>query len=498
MSQKSIFFPRFSIIDDKLNCDFMENDLHDIEFILPNQTTADEFQMILPKEASDIKHYYKGWWVKTTDGIISKIKDYTGGNRICILEEKLVTAKSKGDCILLYKKSNSVIHFDEKNKKFILGFSPNEEMLSNKDEIENIDLSDLQVNSIDVNQNIQVHNGSIKILNESENFYTEGDVNIQKNLFIKKSIVLSDFDIKKEINNQYADFQIEKENDVIVSLKSNKSNSIQFSNNDNFFEIIQISDIFTLKSKDNTVLTAFENGNVSLGTLKNYSILTLPQNEKITLENNSGYLKIIGGDDDENSHITLYGKNSLYGNTVKIKAEDKIQLLTEKLEINNNIIIKNENVDIYQNVNINSNLQISKNLTVNENVYVSGKVYSDNTKIINNIEITKCDNCNIVSNDNSCIIELNEQLLLTFHISIVPLDENMCSFIELELPHKEFKCKSKKDVICHFSGYSNEDELNNIYNIIGYGNPGTKTAIIRFQPNSLDVHNISVWFRYSK
>jgi hypothetical protein len=494
MSQKSIFFPRVSIIDDKLNCDFIENDLHDIEFVLPNQTTADEFQMILPKEASDIKHYYKGWWVKTANGIISKIKDYTGGNRICILEEKLITGKSKGDCILLYKKSNSVIHFDEKNKKFILGFSPNEEMLFNKDEVKNIDLSDLQVNSIDINQNIQVHNGSIKILNDSENIYTEGDVNIQKNLFIKKSIVLSDF----EIDNQYADFQIEKENDVIISLKSNNSNSIQFSNNDNLFELIQISDVITLKSNDNTILTAFENGNVSLGTLKNYSILTLPQNQKITVEDNSGYLKLIGGNNDENSYITLYGKNSLHGNTIEIKAQEKIQVLTDKLQINDNIIIKNENVDIYQNVNINSNLQISKNLTVSENVYVSGKLYSDNTKIIDNIKITKNDNCNIVSIDNAYIIELNDQILLTFHISIVPLDENTCSFIELELPHKELNSSSKKDVICHFSGYSNEDELNNIYNIIGYSNPGTKNAVIRFQPNSLDVHNISVWFRYSK
>jgi hypothetical protein len=493
MSQKSIFFPRVSIIDDKLNCDFIENDLHDIEFILPNQTTADEFQMILPKEASDIKNYYKGWWVKTTNGLISKIKEYTGGNRICILEEKLLTGKSKGDSILLYKKSNSVIHFDEKKQKFIFGFSPNEEMLCM-----NEDLSDLQVKSIDINENIQVHNGSIKILNDSENFYTEGDVNIQKNLFIKKSIVLSEFNRNKETEYHFADLQIEKENDVIISLKSNRSNNIQFFNNNNFFELIQISDIITLKSNTNTILTAFENGNLSIGTLKNYSILTLPQNERITLENNSGYLKIIAGDDEENSCITLYGKNSLYGNTIKIKAEDKIHLLTEKLEINDNIIIKNENIDIYQNVNINSNLQISKNLTVNENVYVSGKVYSDNTKIINNIEIAKSINCDIVSLDNSSLIELNDQLLLTFYISIVPLNENVCSFIELELPNKELNCLSKKDVICHFSGYSNEEELNNIYNIIGYSNPGTKTFTIRFQPNSLDVHNISAWFRYSK
>lgn len=486
MSQNNIFFPR--------NCDFIESELQDVDFILPNQTTANEFQMILPKEASDIKHYYKGWWVKTTDGIIRKIKDYTGGNKICILEEQLLTGKSKGDCVLLYKKSNSIIHFDEKNKKFILGFSANEEILSTNEEI---DLSDLQVNSLDVNENIQIFNGSIKILNDSENFYTQGDVNMQKNLFIKKSIVLCDFD--KNINNIYADFQIEKENDIVISLKSNSSNNIKFSNNNgNFFELIQVGDIFTLKSNEKTILTAFENGNVSLGTLKNYSILTLPQNEKITLDNNSGFLRLIGGENDENSCITLYGKNSPNGNSIVMNADDNIHILTDKLQINDTIIIKNENIDIHQNVNINSNVQISKNLTVNENIYISGKVYSDNTKNIDNIKVIKCSNCNTISIDNGQLIEFNDQLMMTFYISVIPLNENECTFIELELPHKEFECKSKKDVICHFSGYSNEDELNNIYNIIGYSNPGSKSAIIRFQPNSLEVHNISVWFRYSR
>jgi hypothetical protein len=128
---------------------------------------------------------------------------------------------------------------------------------------------------------------------------------------------------------------------------------------------------------------------------------------------------------------------------------------------------------------------------------VNGKVYSQNTKELSNIEIASVDNCNVLSVENINIIELNNQILLTFYISIIPDDENKNAFVEFKLPEKELIFKSKKDVICHFSGYSEEDELNNIYNIIGISKASSKNVIIRFQPNSLEVHNIAVWCRYS-
>lgn len=500
---KGLFFPRYNLENDNQRTrNLIQKEKHNEKIILPNQSTCNELQIIFPKTANLNKDYYTGWYLETKKGDIRKIIEYTGSNRIATLDNMLIDGKSKDDEIFLYKNSNSVLYFDEHSNRFLLGYTPSEKFIEEYQD--DIELTNLELSNLVLHDNLILKGGVLNINNTTENsIYTEGGATIQKNLYVGQNIILSKQD-DIQLQEQVADLHIVKEEPVSILLKSEQSSQIEFSNNSQFNFILKSNkNNFQLLKNNEPLLNISENGRLSLGTLYSDSLLTFAKNNSISLDDNNGYLKIIGGQNNQekdNSNIILYGEDSEYNpSSIELNALNSILINTTDFKVNNNIlVVQKEKVEINSVLEINEDTNINGTLSVLGDISVNGKVFSNNTKNISDVSTKTLVNCKLLEITNCNIIELNDQLLLTFYISVIPENYEKYASIDFELPLKEIQNKSKKDVIFHLSGWTEENELNNIYNIIGIAKENTLNAKIQFQPNSLEVHNISVWCRYTK
>ena len=263
---RSIFFTRSQEANDKNEGEIVKNDKYDVEMILPNQSTANNYQIIFCKDANITKGYYIGWWIKTKSGYIREIVEYSGPNRVATLDKELPIEKSKDDIIYLYSKSNSVIYYDEDSKTFLLGFSANSDLLSR-----NIDLTNLKISKLE-SEGIYLNNGEIEINNTQDSIncssggtiYTNGGASIQKKLFVGKNIIISE----NEINNITGDIYIQKLDSAFIHLESNDNNYIQFSNNKRGceYKIGNFENNFQLIKNNQVYFNISENGRVGLNT----------------------------------------------------------------------------------------------------------------------------------------------------------------------------------------------------------------------------------------
>jgi len=92
-------------------------------------TIANSTTITLPFSASNINDYYKGWWLKIISGNANnhtrKILSYNNITRIITLENAFTIIPNPGDNINLYNKVYSCMLWNENNKSFVIGYTPN-------------------------------------------------------------------------------------------------------------------------------------------------------------------------------------------------------------------------------------------------------------------------------------------------------------------------------------------------------------------------------------
>ena len=433
----------------------VEKENNYVEIKLPYQSSTNDVQVLLSNLANKQERYYNGYLLKTSNGDIRKIINYTGKTRICTLDKPLLIGKKEGDTIYLYKHAGIGLCFNEELDRFSILKCNNPYFIdSDNSESVNLHVKNLELDGsariggdIDVNSSLKVHH-DIQVFN---NLSVENNVSINR-LKVGEHIKLIDSNIS------IGDFRIGSSDNNRESL--------------------------TIQQNGTPRLDILENGNIKLGCEQ----LQFIKNGWITSNCTSGVLSL-SGDIDNKNFIQVYGRGS-----IKINSEKTIDIISSKTTISSSCdidgkLIVNDNVEMLGDVNV-------KNKTETQKLVVNREFRCDSMTTCPQIDIVQCKLGEILSVDNVDLLAINHYRMLTFTVDILPRDDDDVVEIEFVVPDATFK--NKKGAVFYVDGYYEEDNAcKPIFNTIGYTVPNTENACIRFTANSKLIHTLSIWCKYN-
>jgi predicted acyltransferase (DUF342 family) len=432
-----------------------ENDY--IEFTLPYQSSANEVQVILDKSAKTDVLFYNGYLLRTKNGELRKIINYTGKSRICTLDKPLLSGKNTGDVIYLFKRSNVCLYYDEENSSFAMVKCDNRIYL----ERETKELTNLQI-------------GNLTVANENKKAIVSGNLEIGDTIFVEK-----DADIKNTLN---VGENITSKTIKIGDTVAIKENSIAIGN----FQIQNNDTSLVFSGNTTGILEITENGDIEV----NGNGLMLKRDSYLTNNCTSGFLGI-SGDIFHKTEISLFGEGH-----IDLTSESTITLQCEKTKISSNC-------------EISGSVNVQREMTIENDLKVNGKVNTDDIEITGqlqcksltkqpNIDIVSCKNGEIIEINNVDLLEINHWRLLTFTLDVLPRNEKVDTIeIEFRVPEIEKLFSNKRGAVFYVNGYCDQDDsIDPIFSTIGYTIPNTQNGNLKFAVNSDSIHSLSVWCKY--
>jgi hypothetical protein len=134
---------------------------------------------------------------------------------------------------------------------------------------------------------------------------------------------------------------------------------------------------------------------------------------------------------------------------------------------------------------------IGGDITIEGNLNANGAITSPSISFSNPI------NCSLTSYDNIKLVRISNEALLTFSIMITPTDESKNTQIEFSLPQRVSNFVKRTDLITSCYGYTDDDEIIPLFNIIGLGVKESSRGLIKFQSVSTGIHYITILCRYT-
>lgn len=448
MEQSGFLVPR--------SVDFVISENNFVEMTLPYQSSANDLQVILNKDAKTDTRYYNGFLLKTKNGDIRRIVNYTGKTRICTLDRPLLSGKDEGDIVYLHGNTNICLYYDENNSKFNIKKSNNRYFLDD----ENSELINLCVGNLDVN------NTGISTI--------KGNLHIGESLDVKKSITINDsLKVENQIKTNLLD---------IGETTSIRENTISVGH----YNLSNELNAFCLTQNENIKMKIETDGNISIHA----DLLKLGKNTCIVNDCTTGVLGI-SGDKYHKNNINIFGNGH-----IQMRSQNTIQILANTTNIESDCNVFG-NMNISQDTKIDGALDI-KGLTKANDLLVDGEFYCKS--LIKNPEIKElsCKNGEVIDIENVEVLAFNNSRLLTFSIDVLPKSDEVVELI-FEIPDREMNFTNKRGIICYVNGYSHENEdILPILSVIGHSIQDTLKARVKFTANSDAIHTLYILCKYNK
>ncbi len=515
---------------------YVVNDSEFIQDTLPSQTGVNNISVRLSSSASSSNDYYNGWWIKvssgTNTGQIRKIIDYDGSTKIAILSSNWTDQNPiASDVLNLYYKSDVIEYYDETDSCLSFGYSTNNSINKYTD----IKTNKLIVYSSDVSSNLSsgsiITEGGLTIKNTQNATSStyggaaiiNGGMSVSKTIFVGEKIAVGNYFIPQEsidINN------------IKSTIKLNNESYIDFANNDYRYGLYNDGTLFslTLTTSGSTPDTAsrifnFNSvGNIAINTNVFNSQITLKENSFISSENNDGYISL--GISPSESRIEFYGSDSVSSGNTNINYTNMLNILNNNttvftvnsignllytttnrsLNSSSGSFVVNGGVSINCSVNSSSvtaggGLTIRGGASINKDVYIGGDIYvNGNINSTGGIEypilnISNTENCSI-SYTNSKLIKISNEAIYSVAFEITPITENINTQFDFDIPNKITNLVNRSDIVITTTAYSDDTNLDNVFNVLGVGVTSSTRAMIKFYSNSTSMHYINIICRY--
>jgi len=525
---------------------------------LPTQAGASLYQVKLSSLASTSDNYYNGWFIKVGSGSninqVRQITTYNGSQRVCGLDSPwTIQNPTIGDTVYLYNSNYISMYYDYSLKTFRLALAGVDTQTS---EMVNYGDYDLQLKRLVVtdstDKSIYTLGGiSINNTNDSSSitnggtFTTLGGGSFSKTLLVGNSI-----GIGNSLESPLESIHIQQTSGTI-RLQNDTGNYsyIDFVENTtgNRFGIISddSTHLFSLSytmSDDNPknatkAITINQSGYIGINSTSNInSPLTINSSNFISTNSTSGYIGLQAGDSNTNStnaRIILYangGVNSTSsGNiaiytgttgTISLNTQDTTRILVKNngdITISNTTISSNSTtgalvinggMGISATQNSSSYTQggsltiagggsVNKDLYVGGNLYVAGGISAGGSTSSPTMSFSNTSNCSILSYDNSNLIGVSNQGILSFSVSVTPLSaDSNCQF-EFTIPSKSNALVTRRELVASCTAYTDDTNLISLYNVLVVGVPSSTNGLVKFQSASTATHYFDIICRYT-
>lgn len=528
------------------------------EITLPNQSTANEKQIVLSDVTSTAGNVYNGWWLKVLNGSnsgqVRKITNWVEMQRVAYIEEAWTgNNPTSGVLVGLYNSQYIATYYDNISKAYKITHASydQENMIKNDDKNAKLVVGSLNITDTTISTNTTgalILYGGISILNTVDStsstyggsLTTLGGGAIGKKLYVGESLIIgtignvngtslymnkSNNSIKLQNdsgNYSYIDFKETGSNNKYGILSKDGQIALTVSNNDENPEDNNSNRVFVINSA----------GNIGIGTTKANTLLTLNRNSVISCDSNSDFIGIVGGDANNTmgGRMLVYGNNNIKGGDVELHSGDNgdIKFYTSNgterfvMENNGNINVKNttisnnnssgaliidgglaikcsQNATSFTNggaLTVAGGVAIGKDLKINGDLYVNGTCANFTTITEHTLAFSNLTNIDNVNHGDVKIIKTFQEIILSFWVEVIPnqVGEN-CQF-EFVLPDKLSDLINRYDLNCQCSGWTDNTNLISIFNILGVGVIGTKRGVIKFQSVSTATHYFTIICRY--
>jgi hypothetical protein len=534
---KGILLQRFQKENNNGEGELLLRDTPAYEDILPPQQVGmqDTHVKINPVPGKDLTDY----WIHIQDGDgfnqVRQIVAYQSGTGICKLKSPWLVAPQAGDAYALYNKNFLSLYWDHESTRFALGYTSRKQT----DVFEHAPLqtSKLTTDSIEIIDALDVQNTS------SASFVTEGGASIQKSLAVgtKLGVGVAGADVREPLHVRAKNSNVLLESDNTQdaylhfrNVAGNKHSGMLFDGANHMLS-------FTMDTNDQTPDASFRAmsinnaGYIGINTTDNISSpLTLSSNNFISMDSTDGYLGIMA--DASNMQSRDASKIILYGNDhntnagkIQVAATERVCFLTANatrliIEDTGSVTIYSTNVATVSgnhalivsgsarfactensngteggSVTVEGGASILKDLHVGGKVTIEGDLDLQQAISAPNVVVSAVSNCIVGSVENTSLIVLSNEIILSCVVSVVPTEASANTEFEIVLPGRMANIVKRSDVVGTCSGWQDDEYLYVLQNILATGIPDSKKALVKFQSASTTAsHTIQITLRYKK
>jgi len=492
---------------------------------------------------------------------VRKIISYNGAQHIATLETPFTNQNpSAGDTILFFNFSYIVNYYDEINDTFSLSYTHSPPGANNVDNIGNADLriKHLYLTDTTISSNAStgsIHTlGGIAISNTNDavsstfgsTFTTLGGMSVKKNILIGNNIGIGSsgfvpsesLHIKKNTNDNIVNSTIRLENELysyidFVEESSSNRYGILLDSPNNLFSLTSTNSN-TTPQNSNKALTINILGYIGINTTSNIiSPITIKANNFISINNTIGYLGLVGAATNTNdnslaSRINIES-NSL-GGSIKLYAGSNNVSLYSNNDIEGLRLDKNGIVNIFstqptksstsgsliisgglsikatENANsissggallVQGGASINKDLYLGGNLYITGSLNASGSVTSPDVTFSNFNNCTMNEYYNNNLVTISTTAILSFAVSVFCNAPDINTELHFSLPGRTNAFAKRGDVILSISGYTDDNDVIIINNLISVGIVGTGTSLIKFQSVNTGLHYFQIQATYT-
>ena len=511
--------------------------------VLPSQITININQIKITG-GSGVNDYYKNWWVKS-DTQVRKIIAYSALQGIATLESDWTTQPALGDTVNMYNNNYVVYSYNETDNA--VSFSYTSDVSGNSissNSYLDIKTKDIYCSDLHANGKVIISDTSdVASFTNGGSLTVPGGASISKTLLVGNHICMNDNNqsfspsASIHINNRNNNSTILLENN---NTSGNCNSSLGFKNNTVNYTLQLNNTSNSLNLTNNTYaytsLSFNSSGNMGIGTTNIVSPLTIANGNLISTDSDNSYLGLNGGNsntiNDGNAQCILYGKSSSISrgninmylggtsgnfnimsgsvgtllnitnngittiNNTRSSSVDSAALL-----VNGGLTIRCStdatSITSGGGITVMGGLSVVKDFYIGGNLHVAGELNATGSITQPTITFSDPVNCTVTNSGNINLNTVSTQGVLTFYVNVTPTVTRGYSQFTFSLPNKVSDLVHRGDCIINVSGWSDDTDVIPLFNVIGVGIVGTKTAMVKFASINTSLHYFQISCTYT-
>ena len=208
----------------------------------------------------------------------------------------------------------------------------------------------------------------------------------------------------------------------------------------------------------------------------------------------SGSLRFYTNDDNERMNIDDSGKVTILTTLTSSSSTSGAFCVNGGISVatteDASSLTQGGSLTVAGGASIAKSLYIGGNLVIDGNFNASGSVTTPTLNFSNTV------NCTLIGYDNSKLIKISQEGILSFGIRVTPSVVSENCEIQFALPDKTTSFVQRNELISTCSGYTDDDSIIPLFNVICVGVKGETRGLIKFQSASTGIHYFTVICRY--
>jgi len=490
---------------------------------------------------------------------VRKVVSYNGSQRVATIDSPWTSQNpSNGDTIYFYNSQYVSFYYNYTSKSFETVYNTRDPITKAITSYDYVDLTTNRIILSSTESSENVSNGSLitygglsikNTVNSSSStsggsITTLGGVGIRKRLTVGDNIAIGTdgFTPTESLHIKQTKSSIVLENSSSVSYidfarSGNQTRYGILSENDLFY--LTLSTSGSTPDLSNKIVTLNNTGYVGINTTNNInSPLTLQSGNFISVDRNDSYIGLLGGSGNLND-TSISGRIVLYGNSatgsignvvlssgtsgsvsictnndterVNIDKTGTVHILTTTTTNSktSGSLVLSGGVAVGATQNANSftsggaltvagGASFVKDIFIGGDIYLTGNIMSTSSSIPPSVSFTNALNCNLTGYDNNKIITIGQEALFSFAVWVTPNNSSQNCQIEFTLPGKDNVLVNRRELIGSCTGYTDDDEMIPLFNVLCVGVKNQSRGLIKFQSVSTGVHYFTVICRYTQ